>query len=221
MAGPGGIATRLDRVLDTLATRLGIVSVVGTLAGLTVVVGFYVQSVVTQLEVNHQAFIGGEFRNGYVAISDIQRILLVARNAVEAGGMTPERAEEFAKATDILFVRKEYFEKIERDIGSRQSGRDSVAALDDVIAIVIFSVLLGFYTGSAENVAMKLAGVPVSILLGIGVGLVVGFVLLKAFDRFNPRATKRTMIVIGLSILLVRVQEVLEEVVPFAALLAD
>jgi len=96
----------------------------------------------------------------------------------------------------------------------------AAASLDDVIAIVIFSVLLGFYTGTSENVLMKAAGIPVSILAGIGVGLLIGWVLIKLFDRFNPRATKRTMIVVGVSILLVHVQQLLEGIFPFAALLA-
>lgn len=96
----------------------------------------------------------------------------------------------------------------------------AAAALDDVVAIVIFSVLLGFYTGTADNVLLKAAGIPVSILTGIGVGLLIGWLLLKLFDRFNPRATKRTMIVVGISILLVHFQQLLEGVFPFAALLA-
>jgi NhaP-type Na+/H+ or K+/H+ antiporter len=96
----------------------------------------------------------------------------------------------------------------------------AAASLDDVIAIVIFSVLLGFYTGSAESMLMKLGGIPVSIATGIGAGLLIGFLLLKLFKRFNPRATKQTMIVIGLSIVLVHLQQVLEGILPFAALLA-
>jgi NhaP-type Na+/H+ or K+/H+ antiporter len=96
----------------------------------------------------------------------------------------------------------------------------AAASLDDVIAIVIFSVLLGLYTGSTESILMKLGGIPVSILMGIGVGLLVGFVLLKLFERFDPRATKKTMIVIGVSIVLVHTQNILEGIIPFASLLA-
>ncbi len=96
----------------------------------------------------------------------------------------------------------------------------AAASLDDVIAIVIFSVFLGFYTGTSESVWLKVVEVPVSILTGIGVGLLIGWLLLKLFDRFNPRATKRTLIVVGISIVLVHTQQVLEGILPFAALLA-
>ena len=96
----------------------------------------------------------------------------------------------------------------------------AAASLDDVIAIVIFSSLLGLYTGSADSLLLKAAGIPVSILSGIAAGLLIGWLLLKLFDRFNPRATKRTMIVIGISIVLIHFQQLLEGLFPFAALLA-
>ncbi|NNJ70376.1 MAG: sodium:proton antiporter [Kiritimatiellales bacterium] len=113
---------------------------------------------------------------------------------------------------------------IERRMGARKGIPTMVLAassLDDVVAIVIFSILLAFYTGTAENVLLKAAGIPVSIAVGIGCGLLMGWILLRLFERFNPRATKRTMIILGVSILLVRLQHVLEGAgIPFAALLA-
>ena len=97
----------------------------------------------------------------------------------------------------------------------------AAASLDDVVAIVIFSVFLGLYTGSSGGILLQLGGIPVSIIAGVVCGLAVGWLLLKLFERFNPRATKRTMIVIGISLLLVRLQHVLDGVgIPFAALLA-
>ena len=113
---------------------------------------------------------------------------------------------------------------IERKMGKKKGIPTMImaaASLDDVVAIVIFSVFLGFYTGSTENIVLKVAGIPMSIVFGIVVGVMVGFVLLKVFEKFNPRATKRTMIVIGISILLVRIEHLLQGVdIPFAALLA-
>ncbi|VGO11643.1 hypothetical protein PDESU_00188 [Pontiella desulfatans] len=113
---------------------------------------------------------------------------------------------------------------IERRMGAKKGIPTMIlaaASLDDVVAIVIFSVFLGFYTGSSENVLVKFAGIPLSIIAGIGAGLLIGWLLLRLFEKFNPRATKRTMIVIGVSILLVRFEHLLAGVgLPFAALLA-
>ena len=47
----------------------------------------------------------------------------------------------------------------------------AAASLDDVIAIVIFSVFLGLYTGSTGSILLKFAGIPVSILAGVACGL--------------------------------------------------
>jgi NhaP-type Na+/H+ or K+/H+ antiporter len=94
------------------------------------------------------------------------------------------------------------------------------ASIDDVFAITIFSVLLGFYSGDSVQIGRALLGIPVAILLAVAVGLLLGWILYRLFERFNPRATKRTLIVVGVSILLVRVQQLLEGTVPFAALLA-
>ena len=96
----------------------------------------------------------------------------------------------------------------------------AAASLDDVFAITIFSILLGIYSGHAVSIGGALAGIPISILLGVGVGFLSGWILLKLFERFNPRATKRALILLGVSILLVRAQQLLENYVPFAALLA-
>lgn len=96
----------------------------------------------------------------------------------------------------------------------------AASAIDDVFVIVIFGVLLGIYTGQNISVAWQLAGIPISILLGVAVGLGVGFILYRLFDRFNPRATKRALIILGISILLVHLENLLENIVPFASLLA-
>jgi len=95
------------------------------------------------------------------------------------------------------------------------------ASIDDVTVIVAYSVLVGIYTGGNVNIAWKLAGIPLSILTGIAVGLAAGAVLYRLFDRFNPRATKRALVVIGVSIVLVQLGHRLEAAdIPFAALLA-
>ncbi len=96
----------------------------------------------------------------------------------------------------------------------------AAASVDDVYVIVVHSAILGVYVGSDVNVAVQFAGVPVSLILGTAAGLAVGVVLCRLFDTFNPRATKRVLVVIALSILLVRLQHLLAGVVPFAGLVS-
>lgn len=96
----------------------------------------------------------------------------------------------------------------------------AAASVDDVYVIVVHTAILGVYLGRQVNVVTQIARVPLALLLGIAAGIAIGIVLYKLFDRFNPRATKRMLIVIALSILLVRLQYVLGDTIPFAGLVA-
>jgi len=112
---------------------------------------------------------------------------------------------------------------MERDMGAEKGIPTMILAaapINDVFVIVIFSVLVGILTGGSVNIAWQLAGIPISILLGIAAGLVIGVVLFRVFRRFDPRATKRVLILLGLSVLLVRTEHFLQPWVAFAALLA-
>jgi NhaP-type Na+/H+ or K+/H+ antiporter len=96
----------------------------------------------------------------------------------------------------------------------------AAAATNGVFVIVIYSILVGMLAGQDVNIAWSLAGIPISIILGVGVGVVVGLALFRVFRRFNPRATKRVLVILGLSVLLVRIEHLSAEWLPFAALLA-
>jgi NhaP-type Na+/H+ or K+/H+ antiporter len=94
------------------------------------------------------------------------------------------------------------------------------ASVDDAVAIVLCTSFLGIYVGESVNLTWQIFSVPISVVVGIVVGLVVGTALFKLFDRLNPRATKRVLIVLGVSILLLNLQKYIEHFVPFAALLS-
>lgn len=92
------------------------------------------------------------------------------------------------------------------------------SSLDNVFVIVIFSALIGMYEGKSTNILVKLLEIPVSISLGIAAGIVTGFALYKIFKRYNPRATKEGMIVIGTAILLTWLEKTLKPFVSISAL---
>ncbi len=96
----------------------------------------------------------------------------------------------------------------------------AASSIDDVFVIVIYSVLIGMYVGEKVNIVWKIAAIPISIATGIFVGILCGLLLFKIFRKFKPRATKQLLVILGVSILLVNVEHVLEHIVPFAALLA-
>ena len=93
------------------------------------------------------------------------------------------------------------------------------SSLDDVFVIVLFTVFLGMYGGDQTNILLKLGEIPVSIVLGIIVGLVPGYFLYKLFTKYDLRPPKRTMLVMGISIVLTWLETVCENHVPVASLL--
>lgn len=94
------------------------------------------------------------------------------------------------------------------------------ASLDDVTVIVAYGILIGIYGGAQVNIGWQVASIPLSILTGIAVGLVVGILLVFLFERFDPRATKRTLYVVGIAIMLVSLGNLLNTLnIPFAPLI--
>lgn len=98
------------------------------------------------------------------------------------------------------------------------------ASLDDVFVIVLFSTFVGMAQGSGTRIA-DIAGIPVSIVMGILFGAAAGFVLAWFFEinfshRHLIRNSVKVIVVLGVSFLLLAVEDWLEGIVPVSGLLA-
>lgn len=93
------------------------------------------------------------------------------------------------------------------------------SAIDDVFVIVIFTVLLGMYGGGPVNWLWQALSIPVSIVLGILSGLIIGYLLYLLFRRYDFKPPRRTIIVMGVAIVLTWVEDILHGIVPISALL--
>lgn len=94
------------------------------------------------------------------------------------------------------------------------------SSIDDVFVIVVYSVLIGLYTGHQVNLAWEIASIPLSIIIGIAVGLLTGTLLYKIFDRYSPPATYRVLTILAFAILLIDLENLTKEWIPFASLIA-
>ena len=95
------------------------------------------------------------------------------------------------------------------------------ASMDDITVIVAYGIVLSLYLGDSVSVVMSVVGIPLSIVLGLLCGFLVALALIRLFEKYNPRATKRALVVLGVSILLVYGSEMLKQYnIPFAALLS-
>lgn len=93
------------------------------------------------------------------------------------------------------------------------------ASIDDVFAITLFSTFLGLYGGKNINFAFKILEVPLSIIIGVLLGLLFGIILVKVFEKYHMRDTKKVLIVIGLAILLNNLESFMKGIIPIASLL--
>ena len=76
------------------------------------------------------------------------------------------------------------------------------ASIDDVFAITLFGVFLAAGTGKAVNIAMQFIKVPLGIGIGIAIGLLAGYLLVKFFQKVPMRDTKKMLIFLVTAILL-------------------
>lgn len=111
---------------------------------------------------------------------------------------------------------------IDRRVGAKNNVPTLIlagASIDDVFAITLFSAFLGLYGGHHVNIGLQLLGIPLSIVLGIGLGLVVSIVLVRLFTTYYIRSTKKVMMILGVAIFLTAVEKTLKAQVEIASLL--
>lgn len=93
------------------------------------------------------------------------------------------------------------------------------ASVDDVYVIVLFSTFTGMMQGTGVS-AIRFINIPVSILLGIAIGLGIGVLLACFFQKVHMRDTSKVLIILSISFLLVVMEDHLVTPITFSALIA-
>jgi NhaP-type Na+/H+ or K+/H+ antiporter len=93
------------------------------------------------------------------------------------------------------------------------------ASVDDVFVIVVFTALTTL-ASTGKMSASSFIQIPVSIILGVMLGCVVGIILVWFFKKWHMRDSVKVLIIISISFLLLEVQNRSEGVVPVSGLLA-
>ena len=93
------------------------------------------------------------------------------------------------------------------------------ASVDDVFVIILFTSFLALNQGESIN-AMSFANIPISILVGIICGAIIGFLAALFFKKFHLRDSQKVLVLLAIGFLLVTLEDLLVGVVPFAALIA-
>lgn len=93
------------------------------------------------------------------------------------------------------------------------------ASVDDVYVIVLFSTFVGMMQGQGASV-VSFINIPVSIVLGIAIGLLFGVLLAYYFKNVHIRDTSKVLIILSISFLLVVMEDRLTTAITFSALIA-
>lgn len=93
------------------------------------------------------------------------------------------------------------------------------ASVDDVYVIVLFTTFVGMAQGDGISV-IRFVNIPVSIILGILIGLGLGWLLAYLFRKVHMRDTVKIMIILSVSFVLVELENRISTPITFSALIA-
>lgn len=91
------------------------------------------------------------------------------------------------------------------------------ASIDDVFAITLFTAFLGMSMGQGVNIVSEIGKIPLSILTGLGLGLFVGYILVKVFTMFHMRDTRKAIVFLMAAVMFHHIEEL--KIFPIASLL--
>lgn len=111
---------------------------------------------------------------------------------------------------------------IEKKKGTNKSIPQMVlaaASIDDIYAIVLFTVFIQIYQTNTFDFSSILL-FPVSLILGVIIGIITALIIVKLFKRFHMRDTIKVLIILGIAFIFDYLESILEGIIPFASLLA-
>lgn len=92
-------------------------------------------------------------------------------------------------------------------------------SIDDIFVIVMFTVFTGLAQGNSIS-AISFLQIPVSIILGVIAGAVIGICLAVFFKKIHMRDSAKGVLLLSISFLMISLETALEGIVPFSGLLA-
>lgn len=93
------------------------------------------------------------------------------------------------------------------------------ASVDDVYVIVLFSTFTGMMQGKGASI-INFVNIPVSIILGMGIGILAGYLLAMYFEKIHIRDTVKVLLILSISFILVATEDMPNTPIKFSALIA-
>ena len=93
------------------------------------------------------------------------------------------------------------------------------ASMDDVYVIVLFYAFLKLGQGESFSFS-TIINVPISIILGIGIGFLLGYLISLFFKKLHMRDTVKILIIFALAFLFVALENSLSKIITISGLIA-
>jgi NhaP-type Na+/H+ or K+/H+ antiporter len=94
------------------------------------------------------------------------------------------------------------------------------ASLDDIYVIVLFTAFVRMEQTEAVS-WMEFLFLPLSIILGIGVGVLVGWLFVRFFRRFHLRDTAKVLLIFSFALFFLTAERQLSGIIPYSGLLSS
>lgn len=92
------------------------------------------------------------------------------------------------------------------------------ASVDDVYVIVLFTTFVGMMQGDGVDI-LSFINIPVSIILGVAIGLLVGFMVSCLFKYVKMQDTVKVLVILSFSLGLVAIESMLKTPITFSGLI--
>lgn len=123
-------------------------------------------------------------------------------------------------AVSPAVIVPEMLEMIKKEEGTTRSIPQMImasASLDDIYVIVLFSMFITLSSGSSSTL-LPLIELPISLLLGIGVGMLLGVMLTLMFKKIHMRDTFKVLLMLAIGFLFIVIERTSQ--FPFSGLIA-
>lgn len=93
------------------------------------------------------------------------------------------------------------------------------ASVDDVFVIVLFTAFTGLAQGNSFSIK-SFVNIPLSIVMGVVIGGVIGIILSSFFEKIHIRDTSKVVIILCIAFILVPLEDAFTNIIPFSSLIA-
>ncbi|WP_461811763.1 cation:proton antiporter [Faecalimonas sp.] len=93
------------------------------------------------------------------------------------------------------------------------------ASVDDVFVIVLFTAFTGLAQGNSFSIK-SFVNIPLSIVMGVVIGGVIGIILSSFFEKIHIRDTSKVVIILCIAFILVTLEDAFTNIIPFSSLIA-